>query len=206
MNRIEAIVSNIDSNDKVADIGCDQVEVGIMLAKKGIKSIASDISINVISKAKEKINSLNLEEFIDLRVGNGIETIIDTNTDTLVLAGMGTFTILEILSMYDKRFNKIITISNNNHDILRTKMNDMNYMVSKETIIKEKNIYYNLIVFTPGNKEYTEEELLLGTCHSDIDMYKEWIIYLKDKYNSIKKNSKDKNDKIDKILYYLNSH
>ena len=56
MNRIESIYSFIDKNDKVVDVGCDQAKLGIMLAKSNIKSIASDISINVILRAKEDIN------------------------------------------------------------------------------------------------------------------------------------------------------
>ncbi|MCH5304257.1 MAG: tRNA (adenine(22)-N(1))-methyltransferase TrmK, partial [Ruminococcus sp.] len=39
-----------------------------------------------------------------------------------VLAGMGTHLILEILESNNQKFNKIITVSNNNHDILRKDM------------------------------------------------------------------------------------
>lgn len=202
MNRIETIVSIITSNDKVADIGCDQVEVGIMLAKKGIKSIASDISIKVIEKAKEKINALNLDSFIDLRISDGLKNIKEEEANALVIAGMGTYTILSILDT-NKRFNKIITISNNKHDVLRYKMNELNYKVDYEIIIREKDIYYNLILFIPGNKEYNEEELLLGTNHKDILMYKEWKEYLLSKYMDIEKNSKDKNNKINNMIKIL---
>lgn len=202
MNRIETIVSLITSNDKVADIGCDQVEVGIMLAKKGIKSIASDISIKVIEKAKEKINALNLDSFIGLRVSDGLKNIKEEEANALVIAGMGTYTILSILDT-NKRFNKIITISNNKHDVLRYKMNKLNYKVDYEIIIREKDIYYNLILFIPGNKEYNEEELLLGTNHKDILMYKEWKEYLLSKYMDIEKNSKDKNNKINNMIKIL---
>lgn len=202
MNRIETIVSLITSNDKVADIGCDQAEVGIMLAKKGIKSIASDVSGKVIEKAKSKIISLNLSDYVKLRVGNGLDTLKDNEADTLVLAGMGTYTIFNILNT-DKRFNKIITISNNNHDELRYKMNKLNYKVDYEIIIKEKGIYYNLIVFNKGNREYSEEELLFGFNHKNKSMHNEWKKYLLDKYSVIQKNSKGKNEKINKIINLL---
>jgi len=202
LNRIETIVSLITSNDKVADIGCDQVEVGIMLAKKGIKSIASDISIKVIEKAKEKIDALELNNFIDLRVSDGLKNIKEDEANTLVIAGMGTYTILNILDT-NKRFNKIITISNNKHDVLRYKMNELNYKVDYEIIIKEKDMYYNLIVFIPGNNSYSEEELLLGTNHKDNIMYKEWKEYLLSKYREIEKSSKDKNNKINNMIKIL---
>ncbi len=205
MNRIDAIVSNISNDDLVADIGCDQVEVGIMLAKKGIKSIGSDISKNVIENAKNKIKILNLENYIDLRVGNGLDTIKENESNTLVLAGMGAYTIIEILSNTKLRFNKIITISNNNNDELRIKMNSLNYRVLNETIIKEKNIYYNLIVFVQGKYDYNEFELLFGLNHTNEDMYNEYLEYLLKKAKNIKENSKEKNTKINKILKYLES-
>ena len=45
MNRIEALCSFIDECDKVVDVGCDQAKLGLMLAKRGQSSIASDRSI-----------------------------------------------------------------------------------------------------------------------------------------------------------------
>ena len=107
MNRIEAIYSLIDIDDKVVDVGCDQAKLSIMLAKRNQSSIASDISENVINKAKSNIKS----NLIDLRVSSGLSNIKEGEVDTLVLAGMGTHTILDILNNTNIRFKKIITIS-----------------------------------------------------------------------------------------------
>lgn len=200
MNRIETIVSCIDITDNVADIGCDQIEVGVLLAKKGIKSIASDISKNVIETASKKIKKLKLEKFINLRLGNGLNTIENDNVDTIILAGMGGYNIIEILSKSNNKFKKIITIANNNNDILRKKMNELNYKVNYEIIVKENEKYYNLIVFVEGTYNYTEKELLFGINHKNLDLYNEWIKYLYSKYSKIKNLPKDKNNKINKIL------
>jgi tRNA (adenine22-N1)-methyltransferase len=203
LNRIETIVSNINNDDKVADIGCDQAEVSIMLAKKGIKSIASDISNNVINKANEKILKIKLENYIDLRVGNGLSSINANEVDTIILAGMGMHTIIDIISSTKYFFKKIITISNNKNDELRINMNKFNYKIFKETIIFENNKYYNLIVFVPGKYDYTEYEILFGYNQSDIKLFNKWKEFLLNKYTNIKKSSKNKNKKINKILYYL---
>lgn len=204
MNRIESIYSFIDKNDKVVDVGCDQAKLGIMLAKSNIKSIASDISINVISRAKEDINKLGYDKYIDLRVSDGLLNIKEDEADTVVLSGMGTHTILEILSNTKLRFKKVITISNNYHDILRVKMNDLNYMIDKELIIKENNKYYNLILFKEGNNDLTPKEILLGKNHIDNDLYLEYLEYIKKKYLVIKEKSNGKNDKVNNILKYIN--
>ena len=117
---------------------------------------------------------------------------------------MGTHTLLEILNNTNLRFKKIITISNNYHDILRTKMNDLNYKIDKEIIIKENNKYYNLIEFIEGNNNLTRKEILLGKDHEDTSLYNEYLDYLRNKYINIKKQSQDKNDKIDEMLEYIN--
>ena len=203
MNRIESIYSFIDKNDKVVDVGCDQAKLGIMLAKSNIKSIASDISINVILRAKEDINKLGYSNYIDLRVSDGLSNIKEGEADTVVLSGMGTHTILEILNNTKLRFKKVITISNNYHDILRTKMNDLNYKIDRELIIKENNKYYNLILFKEGNNDLTRKEILLGKNNIDDNLYNDYLNYLKNKYLSIKEQSKDRNDKINEVLKYI---
>lgn len=185
----------------MVDVGCDQAKLSLMLAERNMSSIASDISEKVISKAKSDISN----PLIDFRVSNGLEKINEGEADTLVLSGMGTYTILEILNNTKLRFKKIITISNNYHNILREKMNNLNYKVSKEQIIKENNKYYNLILFEQGNKDYTEEEIELGLNHIDSNMYQEYLEFLLNKYLNIKKSSKDKNEKIDKLINLINN-
>ncbi len=203
MNRIEAICSFIDDNDLVVDVGCDQVEVGILLSKRNIRSIASDISEKVVASAKEKINKLNLNDYIDLRLSNGLNNIKEDEANTLVLAGMGTYTIIDILKKTNLRFNKIITVSNNYHDRLRCEMNKFNYIVSDELIVYENKKYYNLIVFKEGKRKYTEKELLLGLNHKDKIMYNKYLNYLKNKYLEIQKSSNNQNIKANKIIQYI---
>lgn len=205
MNRIEAIYSFIDLKDRVVDVGCDQAKLGILLAKRNQKSIASDISPKVIERASLDIRKLGLDNLIDLRVSNGLQNIKEAEADTLVLSGMGTHTILEILNNTKLKFNKIITISNNYHDILRNKMNELNYKVDKELIIKENNKYYNLILFTEGTKEYSQKELLLGLNQVDSKQYNEYLNHLLKKYKTIKESSKDKNIKIDEMITLIES-
>ena len=202
MNRIDVIYSYIDLKDKVIDVGCDQAFLSIKLAKRGQPSIASDISENVIKSAKEKIDKLNYSSIISLKVTNGLNNI-DEEVDTLVLSGMGTYTIINILKDTSIKFKKIITISNNNNDILRKEMLSLNYKVKCEQIIYEKNKYYNLIVFIPGKETYTKKQLLLGINHQDKDTYNKWKDYLLNKYTIIKSKSNNKNKKINEIINLL---
>jgi len=182
--RLEKILSYIEDDEKVIDVGCDQALLSVLLAKRKIYSIASDLRENIIKKASENV-SPELKKYITFRVGNGITLRDDEKCYVPVLAGMGTYLILDILKNSKFSFDKIITISNNNHDILRKEMNTLGYVSHKEEIIKEKGKYYNLIVFKRGVFEYTLEDLLIGVNHQNLLLLKEKNDMLIYKYKKI---------------------
>ncbi len=191
MTRIEVISSYISDNEKVIDVGCDQAFLSKKLAKRGIYSIASDIKDNIIESAIKSTN-IELKHFIDFRVGDGV-TLKENETDyTLVLSGMGTFTILNIIKDNKVPLKRIITISNNNHDILRKEMNSIGYKIDLEEIIKEKGKYYNLIIFSKGKQKLTNNEILIGYNHQNKELLKEKNDYIKHKYSKIINNVDNK--------------
>lgn len=183
MTRLEKISSYISDNEKVLDVGCDQALLSKILAKRKIYSIASDLRPNIIENAKKNLTPLE-KEYITFSVSNGVPTILNEEY-TLVLSGMGAHTILDILKNSNYRFNKIITISNNNHDILRTEMSKLNYYVLEEEIMKEKGKFYNLIVFDNVKRDYSKEQILVGINHKNKKLLKEKNDYLIKKYTSI---------------------
>ncbi len=183
MTRLEKISSYISDNEKVLDVGCDQALLSKILAKRKIYSIASDLRPNIIENAKKNLTPLE-KEYITFSVNDGVPTILNEEY-TLVLSGMGAHTILDLLKNSNYRFNKIITISNNNNDILRTEMSKLNYYVLEEEIIKEKGKFYNLIVFDNVKRDYSKEQILVGINHKNKELLKEKNDYLIKKYTSI---------------------
>lgn len=193
--RIKKIASYIEVTDKVADIGCDQALLSIYLAKNNIKSIAIDIRSHIINRCKDSIIKLNLQNLIDLRVGDGLDKLKKDEADTLVLSGLGTHTILNIIKKEKNKFKKIITISNNNHKELRIKMLEFGYKILLEEIIYEKNKYYNLIIFIPGITHYSLSNLNIGINHQNKEILIKYNQELIKKYQKIYKKSNDKNVK-----------
>jgi len=204
--RIARISSYIEDDEKVIDVGCDSCLLSIMLAKRGIYSVASDLRENIIENAKEKIDD-NLKKYITFRVGDGITLKESENNYTLVLAGMGTYLMVNILKNTTKTFKKIITISNNIHDILRKEFLHLGYIVETEEIIKEKNKFYNLIIFTKGNKKYSEKDLIIGLNHQNIPLLKEKNKELIKKYQNIinKINDSEKIKELERTIKILES-
>ncbi len=205
--RLERISTYINEYDNIADIGCDQAILSEILAKRNIHSIASDIKKNIIENALKRIKQLNLNEYVNFIVSDGVKNIPD-NIDTLVISGMGTYTILNILKESKKLYKKIITVSNGKYEELRTGMSDIGYKVDKEEIILDKKKYYNLIIFIPGNKKYTKEELILGINHQNKENLLKKLSYDLKKYKKIYSLSKDKNiyNKIQIIEKKLENH
>lgn len=202
MTRLEKISSYISDNEKVLDVGCDQALLSKILAKRKIHSIASDLRPNIIENAKKNLTPIE-KEYITFSVSDGVPTTLNEDY-TLVLSGMGAHTILDILKNSNYRFNKIITISNNNHDILRIEMSKLNYYVLEEEIIKEKGKFYNLIVFDNIKKNYSKEQILVGINHKNKELLKEKNNYLIKKYTSILNNTN--NEKLIDIVNTLKDY
>ena len=202
MTRLEAINSRISENDIVLDVGCDTAILGAMLAKRGIHSYASDIKENIIKNAYEKACNEKVNKYITFIVSDGLDNVNVSEIDTLVFAGMGTYTILKILERTNKKYKKIIIISNNNHDILRVNMNKLGYSIKEEEIIKESGKYYNLIEFKIGTSVYTKEEILIGKNHKNIELLMEKNNYLLTKY----KDFYDKSESIKELVNVIKSY
>ena len=127
-NRLKAIAKFVEKKDSVVDVGCDHGYLSIYL-KKVInvkKIIASDINQNALNSAINNIKKSNLD--IETVLSDGIKDVNLKGINTLVISGMGTSTILHILSDSDKlkNINKLLLQSNNDHEDLRKNLNLFN--------------------------------------------------------------------------------
>lgn len=184
-NRLKLIASLVDT-DNVIDVGCDHALLDIYLTKEGKKCIASDISEQVILKAKENIQKYNLEDSITLIQSNGLENITINPNSTIILAGMGAHTIIEILNTDLSNVTTLLIQSNNDISLVREYITKLGYYIEKEEAILERDKYYIIIKFKKGFKKYTKKDYLLGNL--DNEYYK----YLLNKNEIILKNLKFK--------------
>lgn len=165
--RLEVVSSFINDNSKIIDIGCDHGLLSIYLAKKykNISIIASDVNKNALSSAINNIKESKLEGIIETRLGSGLEVVSPEEIDTVVIAGMGSNTIVGILKYSkDKLANvkNIIVQSNTDLYFLRKNITSIGYFIEDEILVEDKNIIYTVIKFTRGKKKYSYKELYLG--------------------------------------------
>lgn len=166
--RLEAISSLIPNNSKVIDIGCDHGFLDIYLYQHqiSINVIASDINKNALNNAKYNIKKYQLEEKIDVRLGNGLDILMESDDiDTVIISGMGAHTIIGILKNNLSKLKKINTIviqSNNKLEFLRKEMYRINYLIEDELLVEDNKKIYTIIKFIKGKKKYNKKELYFG--------------------------------------------
>ena len=131
--RLQAICAYLSVQDKMIDVGCDHAYVAIEMARLGMKKVlATDIHEEALNIARKNVFRNGLENHISLQLCDGLEGVKVSDYDTLVIAGMGTSTIMHILAnpMKLKSIKKIIIQSNNDLDILRSFMENRSYTLS----------------------------------------------------------------------------
>lgn len=164
--RLSSLAKFIDYNDNLIDIGCDHALLDIYLVKsKIIRSlIVSDIHENALKSGIQNIKKEKLEDKIEARLGDGLNVLNKKDKcDTILISGMGTSTILNILS-HDRvnEVNKLILQSNNDHYLLRSELIKKGFIITNEEYFIDNNKNYINIVFKRGNKKYSKKELRYG--------------------------------------------
>lgn len=165
-NRLKMLSEFVDEKAKVMDIGCDHALLDIYLVKnkKIEKCVASDINEGPLKAAEENIKAYQVQDRIELRLGNGLDTY-SNDLDTVVISGLGGKTMQGIFFQNLDKLKTIDTIilSPNNYqcDIKRF-LCKRGYYIDEETLVKEKKIIYQIIKFKKGKKKYSKKEYFFG--------------------------------------------
>lgn len=164
--RLKAITDFVCDNEKIIDIGCDHALLDIYIKENfnNVNLIASDIHEGALKMAQKNITKYNMEDKIELRLGDGLSIISKDEIDTIIIAGMGLINIKKILSDSEKleNVNKIIVQSNTDVVSLRKFVIKLGFKINRETLVKDKDIIYTVIEFVPGKEKYSYEEIYFG--------------------------------------------
>lgn len=202
--RLEAIASFLHVKDRFIDIGTDHAYIPIYMAKKGCKEIlATDIHPKALAIAQKNISKEHLESQIKTFVTDGLKNITVKNYDTLVLAGMGASTIKKILSSPKglESIKKIIIQSNNDLEMIRRHMNEIQYGLKEEKIIQEKNHYYVIMKFEKMLQKLSDLEYEFGLYKKENQAYYLYLQkYYLDLYQKIPENQDDLRKNIEKKI------
>lgn len=170
--RLLDIISLIDKNKKVIDIGTDHGLVPLYLAKNGISEniLATDISEKSLDKLRMRLDD-NLRRIITTKVTDGFVGIEKQDKQVAIIAGMGANTIIDIIEKsldFAKSLDYLVLASNVNTEKLRNYLVDNNFEIIKDFLSYENNKYYDILKVRFGNaKKLTLAETYYGK--DDID-------------------------------------
>ena len=182
--RLEAVATLVDIGAKVIDVGCDHAYLDIYLTlNNDNKCIATDINENALAMARTNIKKYKLSRKIKTILTNGLKDIDVEKNDNIVICGMGTNTILNILNT--NKLSDTLIISTNNHvEILREEVIKKGYYIDTEMFIIDKKKPYIIIKFKKGFKNYKKIDYMFGPILKNNKQYRTHLI---NKYKNINK-------------------
>ena len=165
-DRLKLVGDYVDKGSIPLDIGCDHAKLSIYLLKeKNFPFVyASDNKIGPLNQAKENVNYYNLADKIELIKADGLNSLND-KIDTITVTGMGGLTINKMFLENKNKLTNIKTIilsPNNFIKEVRETINKLGYYLKDEELVEESNKLYHILVFSKGNKTYSDKELYLG--------------------------------------------
>lgn len=161
--RLLKIASLINKDDVIYDVGTDHGLLPCFLMENNLckKAYAIDNKEGPISKCKENISRFNLEGKVIPKLSNGIDDI-EKDVTTVIIAGMGFYTLKEILDNKDLSNKRFIVQINKNIYEFRKYLSEHNYRIINEEIVFD-DFYYVIIEFiSEKGKELNFEELHFG--------------------------------------------
>lgn len=165
-NRLKLVGDYVDKGSIPLDIGCDHAKLSIYLLKeKNFPFVyASDNKIGPLNQARENVNYYNLADKIELIKADGLNSLND-KIDTITVTGIGGLTINKMFLENRNKLTNIKTIilsPNNFIKEVRETINELGYYLKDEELVEESNKLYHILVFSKGNKIYSDKELYLG--------------------------------------------
>ena len=165
-DRLKKIGDLVEANSFCLDVGCDHAFLDIYLVERNenIRAIASDVKEGPLNHARENIKKHHLEDKIECRLGNGLDTYSD-NVDTIIISGMGGRSMIGIFKNHLEVLKKVDTIilSPNNYQIDVKKFLCKHYFyLHDEELVKEGKFIYQILVFKKGKKKYSKKEYFFG--------------------------------------------
>ncbi len=165
-DRLKKIGDLVEANSFCLDVGCDHAFLDIYLVQRGenIKAIASDVKEGPLNHARENINKYHLEDKIECRLGNGLDTYSD-EVDTIIISGLGGRSMIGIFKSHLevlKKVNTIILSPNNYQEDVKRFLCKHHFYLSNEELVKEGKFIYQILVFSRGKRRYSRREYFFG--------------------------------------------
>lgn len=188
--RLRAVADQIPEGARMADIGTDHAHLPVWLWKQGKlqSAIATDVRKGPLSRAQTTAERFGVAEKMSFRLCDGLSGLQPDEVDTIVIAGMGGETILQILEaapwLCQGDYTLLLQPMSSLPD-LRKWLSQHQFSIQKERIVREGNSLYTIMLVKPGMEEHlTVEEQWLGRMPED-PLRKDYLQMLMRRYQKV---------------------
>ena len=166
-SRLSLVFDLYDDCDLAADIGTDHARLPAALLQRGRcqHMILTDISPDALNNARSEIVRCGLLSRTDLRLGNGLSPIKDSETCRMIsVTGMGGRTIRDILLSGREKLHSasLILSAHTDWHLIRQAVVDIGYHLDREEPCFDSGRFYLVLRARPGSEFLTEREIRLG--------------------------------------------
>lgn len=172
--RMQAVADMVEEGSRVCEVGCDHGYISIYLvqSEKSPHVIAMDVKKGPLMRAEEHLRKYGVEDYITLRLSDGLAAYQVGEAKELICAGMGGKLMLQILEAYPEKtgdFRALVLQPQSEIPFFRRQMRSLGYGIVKEALIWEEEKFYpimRVVKMPDGHKvadsqeDYEMEDLL----------------------------------------------
>ena len=156
------IIFDMVPKSVVADIGSDHGKLMIALVEAGIvnKGYAVENKEGPFERLRSNLIRYHVNDKITPLFSDGIKDIT-RDVETIVIAGMGGTNIVNILKAHPEKLVRVQTIIIDAHNavpLARKEICQMGFAIADEKIVKEDDIFYEIIKFIKADRAIISDE------------------------------------------------
>lgn len=153
--RLQQVAAFVPEGARLADIGSDHGYLAAWLLQDGkIRcAIAGELNHEPAERARQTARAALLQEQMQVREGAGLTVLAPEEVDTVVIAGMGGTTIVEILGSNPAvlpTLQRLVLQPNVAGAQVRYWLADHGWSIIDEALVMENDIMYEVIKAEPG--------------------------------------------------------
>lgn len=155
--RMQALADMVTEGNRVCDLGCDHGFLSIYLVQRQISPgvLAMDVGKGPLMRAEEHVRKAELQNYITLRLSDGLKNYRVGEADTLLCAGMGGPLMQRLLAEEPekaKSFRELILQPQSEIASFRKFLREAGFIIASENMVLEEGKFYPMLKAQPAER------------------------------------------------------